>query len=303
MIAFGCSITIPEVYARYAGPGISLASEPDSVVFAHAAAGPVARSYNLILEKAAAYDDLEAVTFLHQDAEIVDSRFCEKLRRSLRDPAVGVVGCVGAVGAPGIAWWEGSVTWDSFARSYAEFDGVRLPDLSWNGEKLPQRAPMGEVDTLDGFLLALSPWAVRNLRFDESLDLLYGHDFDFCLQVRAAGRKVMTEHLEVVHHHPLELVTDPEAWMEAHMRVAEKWDGRMPHLDQPVNDWKRRARLAEAEAGVARLAGASKLLQAYARADVDDNRLQGVTETTSWRITEPLRRLNAMRNARRTNST
>jgi hypothetical protein len=299
MIAFGSSITSPEAYERYAGPGISRAAEADSPVFAHAAAGSVARSYNLMIERAAPYEALEALVLLHQDAEIVDPDFCAKLRDALRDQEVGVVGCVGAVGATSIAWWEGSVTWDAFARCYRELKGAPMPDLHWNGEKLPPHAPMGEVDTLDGFMLALSPWAVRNVRFDESLDLLYGHDFDFCLQVREAGRKVVAAPLDVTHHHRLELVTDPEAWMEAHMRTADKWTGRMPHIQEGNGDWRQRARQAEAEAGVARLAGASKLLQAYARAEEQDNGLKEITDTRSWRVTEPLRRLNARRKGRR----
>jgi Glycosyltransferase like family len=298
MIAFGCSITTPEIYESYAGRGIGLAAEPGSPVFAHAAVGSVARTYNLILEEVADRDDLEALVLVHQDAEIADGEFCTKLRRVLRDPDVAVIGCVGAVGASSIAWWEGSVTWEAFARCCAEFDGTEIPDLSWNGEQLPPYAPMGEVDTLHGFLLALSPWAVRNLRFDEALDQAHGYDFDFCLHARAAGRKVVTEPLAVTHHHPIELITDGEAWIEAHMRVAEKWNGRMPHIDESGDDWKQRARLAEAEAGAARLAGASKLLQAYATADMEEARLRDVTETTSWRITEPLRQLNAFRKAR-----
>jgi hypothetical protein len=298
MIAFGCSITTPEVYERHAGRGIRLAAEPDSPVLAHAAVGSVARTYNLIIDEVAGRDDLEALVLVHQDAEIRDRDLCTKVRRVLRDSHVAVVGCVGAVGAPSIAWWEGSVTWEAFARSCAEYDAGDLPDLSWNGEKLPAHAPMGEVDTLYGFLLALSPWAVRNLRFDESLDQVHGYDFDFCLQARAAGRKVVAESIAVTHHHPIELITDGEAWIEAHMRVSEKWTGRMPHLDEPGNDWRERARRAEAEAGAARLAGASKLLQAYASAEVHEARLKDVTETASWRITEPLRQLNALRKAR-----
>jgi hypothetical protein len=298
MIGFGCSITTPEVYERYAARGIALAAEGDSEVFAHAAAGSVARSYNLILETAAAHEQLEALVLLHQDAEIVDQDACGKLRSALRDPEVGVLGCVGAVGASSIAWWEGSVTWDAFVRCYRDYCGVNAPALSWNGEKLPPYAPMGDVDTLDGFLMALSPWAVRNLRFDESLDVVHGYDYDFCLQVRAAGRLVRVVDLEAIHHHPLELVTDPEAWMEAHARVSDKWEGRMPHVEEANGDWKQRARRAEAEAGAARLAGASKLLQAYARAEEHEDSIKEVTKTRSWQLTEPLRRLNALRKAR-----
>jgi hypothetical protein len=295
MIAFGCSVTSPEVYERCAGRGIRLTMEPDSGMYGHAAAGSVARSYNLVLDRAGAHADLEAVVLVHQDAEIADRDFCRKLRTAFADPAVGVVGCVGAVGAPTMAWWEGSVTWDTFLRCYPELGGGELPALSWNGETLPPHAPLGEVDTLDGFMMALSPWVVRNLRFDETLDIVHGFDFDFCLQVRAAGRKVLAADIDVKHHHSLQLVTDPEAWSEAHMRMAEKWEGRMPHVSSPGGDWKQRARRAEAEAGAARLAGASKLLQASARAEEHESELESVTETASWRITEPLRRLNALR--------
>ena len=70
--------------------------------------------------------------------------------------------------------------------------------------------PQGEVDTVDGFVLALSPWAVPNVRFDESLGRLHGYDFDFCLQVRAPGRKVVTADFRVIHNHSLDLVTNPD---------------------------------------------------------------------------------------------
>ena len=121
---------------------------------------------------------------------------CAKLRETLKDPDVGVVGCVGAIGVRSIAWWEGSVTWASFTHRYGELGGGELPAFSWNGQKLPPYAHTGEVDTVDGFVLGLSPWVVRNVRFDESLGQLHGYDLDFCLQVRQAGRKVMTAGLQ-----------------------------------------------------------------------------------------------------------
>jgi hypothetical protein len=58
MIAFGSSMTSPEAYERFAKPGIARAAEPDSEVFAYQAAGSISRSYNLMLDKAAAQDDL-----------------------------------------------------------------------------------------------------------------------------------------------------------------------------------------------------------------------------------------------------
>jgi hypothetical protein len=291
MIAFGCSITTPDVYRRCAERGIRLASEPDSEVCAHAAAGSIFRSYNLLLDSVGGRDDLEALVLVHQDAEIVDPQFCVKLREALKDPDVGVVGCVGAIGVRSIAWWEGSVTWASFTHRYGELGGGELPAFSWNGGELPPYARTGEVDTVDGFVLALSPWTVRNIRFDESLGQLHGYDFDFCLQVRAAGHKVATADFKVVHHHSLDLVSDPETWIEAHMRVAEKWDGRMPGVGTGPGDWKQRARRAEAEASVTHAHLRSVQMKAEARMKQLEHELEEVTTSTSWRLTRPLREL------------
>ena len=80
------------------------------------------------------------------------------------------IGCVGAIGVRSIAWWEGSVTWAAFANRYQEHGGGDLPAFSWTWADAPPYAQIGEVETLDGFVLALSPWAVHNIRFDEALD-------------------------------------------------------------------------------------------------------------------------------------
>jgi Glycosyltransferase like family len=293
MIAFASSITDPEMYKHAAQPGIELAREPDSLVLANAAAGSIFRSYNLIMDSVAGCDDLEALVLLHQDAELASPDFCSTLRGALSDPDVGVVGCVGAVGVRSIAWWEGSVTWASFTHRYSELGGGELPALSWEKENLPAFAQTGEVDSLDGFVLCLSPWVVRNVRFDESLGLLHGYDFDFCKQVRAAGRTVVTADFNVVHHHSLELVSNPESWLAAHMRVAEKWDESNGN-----SDWHQRARRAEAEASLARTQAVAAMLHADAEKARLERELAVVTGSTSWRITAPLRWLNARRRAR-----
>jgi hypothetical protein len=305
MIIFGCSITAPDVYARCARQGFELVREPDSEVIANAAAGSLFRSYNLIMDMAAHHDDLEALVLVHQDAEIVDREFLAKVRSALSDPDVGVVGCVGAIDVRNIAWWEGSVTWASFTHRYGEFGGGEIPSLTWLERDRPGFARTGAVDTLDGFVLAISPWAVRNLRFDEGLgSQIHGYDLDFCLQVRESGHKVVTADLKVVHHHSLELVSDPEIWIQAHMKVAEKWEGRMPGIGLPnwgagAEDWKQRARQAEAEAGATRLQRVSMQLQAEARERQLEAELHEVLGSTSWRLTEPFRQLGRAVKARR----
>ena len=295
MIVFASSITDAEVYERAAAPGIRLAAEPDSEVLANAAAGSIFRSYNLIMDTVADREDLEALVLIHQDAEIADPGFCAELRRRLADPDVGVVGCVGAIGVRSIAWWEGSVTWASFVHRYGELGGGDLPAFAWNGSKAPAYARLGEVESVDGFVMVLSPWVVRNVRFDESLGQLHGYDFDFCLQVRAAGRKAVTADFKVIHHHSLDLIGDLETWIQAHMKIAEKWDGRMPGVGVDTGTWKERARRAEAEAAASRAAAVSAQLKSDALALQHERAMREMTESIGWRMTEPLRRVNALR--------
>jgi hypothetical protein len=109
----------------------------------------------------------------------------------------------------------------------------------------------------------------------------------------------VTEDFRVVHHHSLELVSNPETWVAAHMRVAEKWDGQMPEVSLNGGEWKQRARRAEAVAALARTQAVAAMLQADAKARQLERRLEQVTGSSSWRLTAPLRRLNALRKARR----
>ncbi|MGH2956569.1 MAG: glycosyltransferase [Solirubrobacterales bacterium] len=283
MIAFGCPITDPQAYERYVEPGIRLAAEPDSERLVFRNAGSIFRAYNLFCDQAAKLDGLEALVLLHQDVEIVDPNLCEKVREALRDPEVAVAGCAGAVGVRNLAWWEGSTTWGSYTQRFDQ-TGSELPGLSWP-EEIPSYATTGEVDSIDGVLIAMSPWAVRELRFDESLGRLHGYDLDICLQARAAGKKVVTIDARVVHHHSAELLGDWEGWIAAHMQIAEKWSEL---LEQGRSkDWHQRARRAEAEVDAARL----QLRYAQEHITRLATDLEGMQRSRSWRLTTPIRAL------------
>ena len=289
MIAFGTSITKPEVFRRCAEPASAARRIPGSEVIAIDAVGTIFRSYNALLERAAAFDGLEALVLVHQDTEIVDADLCDKVREALSDPDVAVVGCVGAIGVRSIAWWEASVTLASFINRYEEHGGGDLHSFSWAWDDAPPYAHTGEVETLDGFLLALSPWAVRNLRFDESLGEFHGYDLDFCLQAREAGRKVVTADFRAIHHRPLEMVPDPERWVEAHVAVAEKWDGRMAGIGDAPGTWRERALRAEAERDLALAITHAKTLELAARRREGERALDETRGSISWRMTAPLR--------------
>ncbi len=306
VIAFGCAITEPEIYERCARPGIELAAEPDSVILAQGTAGSIYRNYNLLFDRARELDDLEALVIVHQDAEIVDPRTCEKLRAALADPDVAIVGCAGALGVRSIAWWEGSVTWAAFTHRYKELGGGEVAALSWLPEEMPSYSSLGEVDSVDGFVLAFSPRAMDELRFDESLGRFHGYDYDICLQAREAQMKVVTADIRTVHHHSLELITDFDGWVAAHIRLAEKWEGRFPDDGAGSDDRVQRARRAEAEASAYRLMGGREKLVGEATASRDEERiadleahLEDVRTSISWRLTRPLRALGAARQRRR----
>jgi hypothetical protein len=295
MVVFASAVTSRDTYERYAVPGIRLASEPDSVTIADAAQGSIYHRYNAILDLAASVPGVEALVLLHQDSEIVDPGFCAKLRAALADPRVGVVGCVGSLGARTIAWWEGSVTWASFVHRYTELGGGDVPSVTWQQDQKPAYARLGEVDTVDGFVLVLSPWVIQNIRFDESLgQLLHGYDFDFCLQVRAAARKVVTADFKVIHNHSLELAADLDHWCEAHIAVAEKWDGKMPGVGFAGGSWRHRARRGEAEAAITRAVAFSTQMKTDARAVEHRRELELMTSSLGWKLTAPLRRLKAL---------
>jgi hypothetical protein len=236
MIAFGCAITDSQIYRRCAEPGIALAREEDSKVVPlastglnnpdetfreHNLAGSVFRSYNVIIDQVKDLEGLEALVLLHQDAEIIDSDFCSRLRAALADPDVAIVGCAGAVDVRSIAWWEGSITWASFTHRYHEFGGGEIPAFSWIEEHMPPFARTGEVDSIDGFVMGLTPWVLQNLRFDESLGKQHGYDLDICMQARTAGKKVVTADFRVIHHHSLDLIGDLGGWIDAQLEALD----------------------------------------------------------------------------------
>ena len=291
---FGVSISGATSYRRYAEPGIRLASEADSETFAFCAIEPVGRTYNLILDAASRRDDLEALVLVHPHTQITDPQLCGKVRRALSDPDVAVVGAAGATGVRDIGWWDGKVFSGPLVHRYEECGGGELPAFAW----AERHRPPAEVETVDGQLMALSPWAVRNVRFDEALLLGYGFDLDYCLQVRAAGRKVIAAELGAIHHRSIELVRDLDVWVQAHLDVAEKWDETLHGLLDGEEAWKRRARRAEADREAARARAYSESMERDARLLVLERELAEKTDSLSWRVTAPLRELNSLRRRR-----
>ena len=293
MIAFGISIPDPDPYLEYAKPGIELVSEPDSLVLAFSSVGTAGRSLNLLLDAAATHDDLEALVLVHTFTQLDDPSFCAAVRRAFADPNVAVAGCAGASGVRSLAWWEGRTSVGDVILRYIDHGGGELPAYPW----LEPAPPPQVVDTIDGCVMVLSPWATRNVRFDEALRFGHGHDLDYCLQVRAAGRTVTTIDTRVIIHRSLDLIEDWDTWLEAHVQLAAKWEGRAPWEPLELGDERMRARRAEAQAEAARSVSYARRLAIDAHVAELQRTVDEAAGSLSWRATRPLREINQLRRA------
>lgn len=212
MLAFASVIASEEKYQRFAAAGLRRVAEPDSVIAESSDASSMCTALNEVLDAFREREDLEALVLLHEDTEIRDAEFCSKIRRRLAEDDVGVVGVVGARGVRSLEWWNGT------GQGAVDETRGRI-DFGGTG---------GDVDAVDGLLLVLSPWAVRNLRFDEeALDAFHGYDVDLCFQARAAGRRVVTEDIDVFHH------TKGGYGDEAAFRAADEAFRAKWRLDEP----------------------------------------------------------------------
>jgi hypothetical protein len=290
MIGFGASISDAQAYRRYAEPGVELAKEADSVVFAFSGVSPAGRTGNLLLDAAARCPDLEALVLLQPHVEITDPDLCAKIRQSLSDPDVAVLGAAGSTGGRSIAWWEGDVSAAPLSHAYMEHGTGELPAFSWT-ERTP---PPAAVEVVDEQLVVLSPWAVHNVRFDESLVLNRGFVLDYCRQVRAQGRKVQVADLRATLHQSIELVGNLDLWTEAHIRFAET-ASQIAGESLDEQGWKRRTRRAEAEREAARAFAFSRSLNLDAHVLALEREVANRTDTLSWRLTAPLRAVNHLR--------
>ena len=208
MIAFASCIGSPETYARHARRSIAALGGDDALV-AEIETDAICSGYNEALDAFSGNEALEALVLLHEDLEIMDPELCEKLRRRLADPDVAVIGAIGAREVRSLCWWEGR----PFGR-IAETRG-----------QIDHGGGCHDVEAVDGCFMALSPWAVRNLRFDERYGGFHGYDVDLCLEARAAGRRVLVDQLSL-HHHTRGGLGDERAFWEADATLRAKWRRR-----------------------------------------------------------------------------
>jgi SAM-dependent methyltransferase len=186
VIAYAACIGSPDKFRTVCLPGLQRVVQPDDLVIEAEHERSIFAAYNEVLDAVRDRDDLEALVLLHEDTEVTDPGFPSLVRRHVAQDDVAVVGTIGARGITGLSWWEG----DCFGR-VLETRGA----IDFGGGT-------HDVETVDGLVMALSPWAVRNLRFDDAAyEGFDAYDADLCAQARAAGKRVVATELPVIHRH------------------------------------------------------------------------------------------------------
>jgi len=295
VIVVACVVDDNDLFRAQGQPGVLRAAASGAEPWVYNLATTLARTYNLILERASAIDELEALVLVQRDTEILDEDFVARARDAIAVAGTGIIGAVGSTGVRSLAWWQGQVSAGTARLRYPDFEGGTTDAYDWAS---PSPAPQ-PADIVDGSLMVLSPDVVRTLRFDESFVFSFGPDVDFCLQATAAGHHLATADLAVEYHRGLDMIPENavSAWLETHRRLAVKWEGRGDDADG--SEWRQRARRAEAERDAARTFAQGLHMTADAQSAHLDAELRSIDTSRSWHLTEPLRAFNASRKRRR----
>jgi hypothetical protein len=186
LILYGICIGSESTYQAYAAAGLRQVHATSRVLESRDN-DSIFPAYNELLDRAREHADLEALVLLHEDLEIRDAAFEDNVRAQFVDRDVAILGTIGGRGPRSVRW---SQSREVYGRQPDAFYG---PNDHGGG--------IVEVDIVDGCILVLSPWAVRNLRFDEErFHGFHAYDADICMQARAAGRLVKVIELDTFHH-------------------------------------------------------------------------------------------------------
>lgn len=211
MIAFGTCVGHPQKLSDIALPGLRASASGEWEHLAHASNGVDIFPVYAGLMRSASAMGADALVLMHDDLEFRDAGLCSKLRAAFADPSVAIVGLIGARGVRNLRWWEAD------RRGRVEDTGYGLHYFGFDG------GVQCDVDSVDGMMLALSPWALANLTL-EGLGYhgFHGYDAELCFQARARGMRVVVADISA-HHHSVGGFTQGLA--EAEKVFASRWAG------------------------------------------------------------------------------
>jgi hypothetical protein len=168
----------------------------------------IAAAYNSILAMASERQP-EMLILQHDDLEITDPEALVKLLEAVDEPDVALVGVAGATSIHGLDWWNAP-----------DPIGHQLTD-----SMLIDFGPReGDVVSLEGSILAFSPWAIENLRFDLRFPGFHGYD-EISMQAVHLGKRVVVRDVDT-HHHTMvgfKSKASEEGWHMCNAMFREKW--------------------------------------------------------------------------------
>lgn len=182
-IVYGVCIGDEDKYQRFATPGLERIGATNRIIESRGNRS-IFVAYNEMLDVVRRDATVEALVLLHEDLEIRDIAFEDKIRGALED-GLAVIGTIGGRGATGIRW----------VRASQQFG--RQPDTNADND---YGGGSHDVDMVDGCLMVLSRWAIENLQFDESFSGFHGYDADICMQARTRGQRVGVIDVDTFHH-------------------------------------------------------------------------------------------------------
>jgi hypothetical protein len=211
VIVFGTVSAYPEKLATQCAPGIarSMSGEPYIHYVVKSNGREIFSAYQqLMLVARDMGSECDALVLLHDDLELRDPRLAAKIAAVLA-PDVGIAGLIGSVGAQSLAWWEGT----RYGR--VTDDAYGLHDFGGFG---------CDVDSLDGMMLVLSPWACGRLRLhDIGYEGFHGYADDLCYQARKHGMRSVVADITAHHHSKGGYAGGIETWTAANQNFRKRW--------------------------------------------------------------------------------
>jgi hypothetical protein len=207
-VAYGCCVGSWDRFQRNVVPA---AGDYERPLMALSGQSSIAEAYNTILEAFffSGQRDLDALVLLHDDLEITDPQAEEKILAAVAEPDVALVGVAGATLIHGLNWW------DAFDTVGHQLTDSMMIDFG------PRE---GDVVSLEGSILAFSPWAIKNLRFDTQFPGFHGYD-EISMQAINEGKRVVVRDIDTHHHTKVGFAStqSQEQWLLCNELFRKKW--------------------------------------------------------------------------------
>lgn len=212
-VAYGCVTNSLERVQRYVLPRVG-----DRSLTLLWNQTSMSEAYNRILDSHKAHPP-DTLILLHDDLEITDPDAEAKFLDALGQPNIGIVGVAGGHRCTSLAWWN------AYTRGYQMIDSGPLTFDS----------PTGEVQSLEGSIMAFGRWAITHLRFDEAFTGFHGYDH-IGAETLEHGKKVYVTDVATHHHTSLGFKSQASAeeWARADELFRQRYGGVLRDTAQDV---------------------------------------------------------------------